>query len=293
MNKNSFTYRVLSISVVVVLIMALLQPFGIDRINDYKYPIIIGYGFLTAIALFVSELITSYGLGLKRSNKGIFRYVIYNFFVIFIMGILITVYASLIFSGDVKYSFFDYEGNFVLRAFGINCLYALIITFFLSIYQYFVDRNRLLTDRLKEEIELNKALERKNSITIDKINEVFPIEEDDEEKIEIKGNTKESIELLPSQLQFIEAEGNYINIFYLENNSSQKKTIRCTLKQVEELFKDYSNIIRCHRAFIVNIDKVTHVDGNAQGYRLHLNGTDRTALVSRAYASSVYDIIES
>lgn len=101
------------------------------------------------------------------------------------------------------------------------------------------------------------------------------------------------MEVLPSMLQFIEAEGNYINVFYLENGVSQKKTLRCTLKQVEELFKDYPNIIRCHRAFIVNIDKIKHVDGNAQGYRLHIDDTDRTVLVSRAYATSVYDIIES
>ncbi len=294
MNKNSFTYRVISISGAVVLIMALLQPFGIDRINNYKYPIIIGYGFLTAIAYILNDIITSYVFRLKRNehNNNVYYYLIYNISFIFVMALLITLYASILFSGNIKNSFFDAEGNFELKSFWINCLYVLIITFFISTYQYFVDRNRILSARLKEEIDLNRALERRSTNNSNTHNDNTLLQEN-EKVIEIKGSTKESITLFPSQLQFIEAEGNYINIFYIDKDLPQKKTIRCTLKQVEELLKNHANIIRCHRAFIINIDKISHVDGNAQGYRLHINGTDRTALVSRAYASSLYNLIES
>ncbi len=293
MNKNGLAYYVISISLAVVVIIALLQPFGVDRIESHKYPIILGYGFLTAIALLVSEFITSFVFRMKRGSKSKYRIVIINALVTLIMGFLITCYASVIFTGNIKSAFFDSNGGFTLYAFWINCFYAIVISFFLSIYSYFVDRNRLLSERLKEEIELNKALERRASLSHISQSESIDIVAKDEEKIIIKGNTKESLGVLPSMLQFIEAEGNYINVFYLENGVSQKKTLRCTLKQIEELFKDYSNIIRCHRAFIVNIDKIKHVDGNAQGYRLHIDDTDRTVLVSRAYATSVYDIIES
>ncbi|WP_024994807.1 LytR/AlgR family response regulator transcription factor [Phocaeicola paurosaccharolyticus] len=293
MNKNGLAYYVISISLAVVVIIALLQPFGVDRIESHKYPIILGYGFLTALAILVSEFITSFVFRMKRGSKSKYRIVIINALVTFIMGFLITCYASVIFTGNIRSAFYDTNGDFTLNAFWINCFYAIVISFFLSIYSYFVDRNRLLSERLKEEIELNKALERRASQVLISQSESIDIVAKDEEKIIIKGNTKESLEVLPSMLQFIEAEGNYINVFYLENGVSQKKTLRCTLKQVEELFKDYPNIIRCHRAFIVNIDKIKHVDGNAQGYRLHIDDTDRTVLVSRAYATSVYDIIES
>ena len=85
MNKNGLAYYVISISLAVVVIIALLQPFGVDRIESHKYPIILGYGFLTALAILVSEFITSFVFRMKRGSKSKYRIVIINSLVTFIM----------------------------------------------------------------------------------------------------------------------------------------------------------------------------------------------------------------
>lgn len=52
-------------------------------------------------------------------------------------------------------------------------------------------------------------------------------------------------------------------------------------------------IIRCHRAFLVNIRMVVKVDGNSQGYKLNLEGCEEDVPVSRAYAKEVKALIEN
>lgn len=52
-------------------------------------------------------------------------------------------------------------------------------------------------------------------------------------------------------------------------------------------------IIRCHRAFLVNIRMVVKVDGNSQGYKLNLEGCEEDVPVSRAYAKEVKALIET
>ena len=54
-----------------------------------------------------------------------------------------------------------------------------------------------------------------------------------------------------------------------------------------------SFIVRCHRAFLVNLHQVVKVDGNSQGYRLRLEGCAEEVSVSRGYAKSVKALIES
>lgn len=130
MNKNGLAYYVISISLAVVVIIALLQPFGVDRIESHKYPIILGYGFLTALAILVSEFITSFVFRMKRGSKSKYRIVIINALVTFIMGFLITCYASVIFTGNIRSAFYDTNGDFTLNAFWINCFYAIVISFF-------------------------------------------------------------------------------------------------------------------------------------------------------------------
>ena len=64
--------------------------------------------------------------------------------------------------------------------------------------------------------------------------------------------------------------------------------MRCTLKQMEEQLQGVQGIMRCHRAYIVNIAHVEHVSGNGQGYRLTLKATKEQVPVSRQYAAAIY-----
>lgn len=57
-------------------------------------------------------------------------------------------------------------------------------------------------------------------------------------------------------LFYIESDDNYINVWYTDNKGELcKYMMRCRLKTVEENFKG-SSLMRCHRKYIVNAEKV-------------------------------------
>lgn len=60
-------------------------------------------------------------------------------------------------------------------------------------------------------------------------------------------------------IYFIESDDNYIKVWFSDNNNELKQyMLRCRLKTIEESFTD-SELVRCHRKYIVNIRKVGKV----------------------------------
>lgn len=51
---------------------------------------------------------------------------------------------------------------------------------------------------------------------------------------------------------------------------------------MEENLAEFPEFYRCHRTYIVNLQKVKHISGNAQGYKLHLENIDTLIPVSRS-----------
>lgn len=68
-----------------------------------------------------------------------------------------------------------------------------------------------------------------------------------------KGELKLSVK--PEKLYYLEAADNYVKIHYLSGGKIEKLMIRNTLKNIEWRFRD-KGLVRCHRSFIVNLNKV-------------------------------------
>ena len=87
-----------------------------------------------------------------------------------------------------------------------------------------------------------------------------------------------------SDFFFAKSDGNYVEFMIVnENGDISRKIIRNTLSNVEEQFLNYKHILKVHRSFIVNLQHVKSVKGNAQGYKLTLDSTDFRVPVSRTY----------
>ncbi len=89
-------------------------------------------------------------------------------------------------------------------------------------------------------------------------------------------------------LYFIESDDNYIKVWYEDSNADIKQyMLRCRLKTVEESFAG-SDLLRCHRKYIVNMRKVEIFSHNKDGYVLDL-GLDSLAEipVSKTYEEKV------
>ncbi len=98
-------------------------------------------------------------------------------------------------------------------------------------------------------------------------------------------------DILADNILLISAADNYIKIYYTsENGSVQSSLKRLTMKNAEDILcSNDSRFFRCHRTFIIRIDKVEHITGNAQGYKLNITGIDFVVPVSRSLNNILAD----
>lgn len=94
-------------------------------------------------------------------------------------------------------------------------------------------------------------------------------------------NQHESLQLALADIRFINAADNYIKVHYSEAGKAVQTVLRSTLKKAGSLLENYPQLFRCHRAYIVNLAAVSHISGNAQGFKLHLRDIPEPIPVSR------------
>ncbi|MCB0525439.1 MAG: LytTR family transcriptional regulator [Lewinellaceae bacterium] len=123
-------------------------------------------------------------------------------------------------------------------------------------------------------------LSRKYSAEADKI-ALKPHKPHTEELILEGDNQHEVIRITSDQLAYIEAADNYVRVFYFENQQLRHDMLRATMKKMEDAVSAHKQLFRCHRTYLVNLDLVQKVSGNAQGYRLHLHNVPESIPVSR------------
>lgn len=100
------------------------------------------------------------------------------------------------------------------------------------------------------------------------------------------GDMKLSVRL--RNIYFIESDDNYIKVWYSDNNGDLKQyMLRCRLKTVEESFAG-SDLIRCHRKYIVNVSRVEVLSKEKDGYVLDLGIEQARELpVSKTYEQPI------
>jgi hypothetical protein len=100
-------------------------------------------------------------------------------------------------------------------------------------------------------------------------------------------NEKDVIRLHISDLLYIESADNYANFVFLKQGRVQKELLRGPLKRFEQQCTYFSLVKRCHRSFVVNLQHVTDIEGNAQGYRVSLQHSDSIIPVARNYGAAI------
>ena len=83
-----------------------------------------------------------------------------------------------------------------------------------------------------------------------------------------EGGMRLSVRL--KNIYYIESDDNYIKVWYQDYTGSIKQyMLRCRLKTVEESFAD-SDLVRCHRKYIINMAQVQVVRREKDGYHVDL-----------------------
>ncbi len=88
-------------------------------------------------------------------------------------------------------------------------------------------------------------------------------------------------------LLYLESAENYVSICYLNKEKISRYLLRDTLKRMEEVFSG-TQIIRCHRSYMVNFEKVKVIRKEKDGLKLEFDIPSVTDIpVSKTYVDNV------
>ncbi len=94
----------------------------------------------------------------------------------------------------------------------------------------------------------------------------------EEQKITLfDNNGMMKLSVSAANLYYIESDDNYIKVWYTDSKEVLKQyMLRCRLKTVEESFRD-SDLVRCHRKYVVNLSKARVLSKEKGGYFVELD----------------------
>ena len=90
-----------------------------------------------------------------------------------------------------------------------------------------------------------------------------------------------------SDILYLQGSDNYVTVWYQAQNRVNKFMLRNTLRTMEDELKQEA-VIRCHRSYLVNIEKVKLIRREKEGLTLELESIPpATVPVSRTYMHEV------
>lgn len=107
-------------------------------------------------------------------------------------------------------------------------------------------------------------------------------------KTQVKGD---DFELELADFIYARAAGNYVELFVESETGISKLLKRMAIKDLESQLSSTSWIFKTHRAFLVNINKIQSIQGNAQGYQLSFEGAQEKVPVSRSLISEFNAVV--
>jgi len=255
----------------VALFLIVFQPFNISLWQDPdKILKLAGFGIISFAVPVLCNLIThSLPVKEREDNWKVWKEILNVIFAILLIAV-----------GNLVYATYVGIGTLTLK----NYFTFIFITFSVGIFpigfSVAAKYNKFLKLNQKTAAEVNVVLDEKPQAAL--------VEKKENQKlILIAENEKDKLEIDWQQLLYMESADNYSIIYYLERNADSKSLVRGSLKRMEQQCAAFPSIIRCHRGFIVNLQNVTHIEGNAAGYKLSLKNSKNLVPVSRNYGASV------
>ncbi len=93
----------------------------------------------------------------------------------------------------------------------------------------------------------------------------------------------DSIDINRNKMIFIKSIGNYLEFYFREPNGQINKLLkRGRIHQAEKDLEAFSEFLRCHRAFIVNLRQAKQIKGNSKNARLFFDQKLEEIPVSRS-----------
>lgn len=272
-NSKQKIFTVLSLSVFVYLFLTVFEPFGISEIDLYKPLILVGYGFITlmvsVLLFFLAPIVLpKYFDKEKWTVKKTIFFVFWELLLIAILNWLYTIS----FEGEI----IDREFSFFQFIFYTLAVGALAVSFLIMISEHILNyRNQTKAQQWTTDLS-NQLLTKKQQKGYLSI-----------------GKENSRLQLSLQDLLCIHSDGNYTEVFVLDQGKVVKTLLRCPLSLISQQLKKNPYIQQCHRSYIVNFAHVNRVSGNARDYNLHLDSLDFHIPVSRQFPKEILKSIKN
>ena len=256
--RNAFV-----IGLFISVFLTVFQPFGLSMVkSESKMAIVFGYGVVSFLVLLINTILLKqlFPSFFREEKWTIWKQMLFLLWIIFSIGLANSIYTTLFFSFQIPEWKLILKFQFITLAVGIIPILAITI----------ISQNHYLRKNLQEAKQLNFEDSRHESAK----NRTFQI---------IADNGKDHFTDLLDNLLFIQAEGNYIFIYYLQNEVLKKAMLRNTLSDTEKQLSELESIMKTHRAYLANLEKVKQISGNSQGLRLQFTETEMEVPVSRSF----------
>ena len=287
-HKETISTRFIS-CVFMVLAIAVFKPFGLGVWQWQAYAHLLAIFALGLFSCFLTEVILRYIVRMPRSYDRGVSYIIsrnlrFQCINTPLVSLLICLYRHFAMSDVV-------EGNKLSLS---NYLETLVIIAFLSfaigLYWRFKFRSRYLAAELEETRLMNEQLKKLQTAGQDsqKIEEGSTKQNS---QITLEGTTNEHVSLDISDLLYIEAVGNYVKVTQLHDGEVKTNMLRATMKQMEDALQAYPMIVRCHRAFMVNLAQVEQISSNSRAMQLVMRHSHDAIPVSRSHSNKLKELL--
>ena len=314
-HRETLHIRVVSCAFM-VLAIAIFKPFGLEVWQWQAYIHLLSIFALGLFSCFLTEIILRYVVRMPRSYERGISYIIsrnlrFQCINTPLASLLICLYRHFVMSELVegnKLSWSNYLETLVIIAF---------LSFAIGLYWRFKFRTRYMAAELEETRLMNEQLKKLQSeaapVTTErgqksdvgsqksdvrgKRDDVSDVSHQTSdftwlgETITLEGTTNEHVTLDISDLLYIEAVGNYVKVCQLHDNEVRTNMLRATMKQMEDTLQGYPMIVRCHRAFLVNLAHVEQISSNARAMQLVMHHTHDAIPVSRSNVSKLKELL--
>lgn len=296
--------RVIS-TVFTVLALAIFKPFGLEAWQWIGYVHLLAMGLLGLVSCSVADAVMKYVVKMPRSyHKGVDYIIRRNLWFQFIntplVALLICLYRHFAMSDLVPGNVLSWSNFFETLLIIAFCSFAI------GLYWRFKFRSRYLSAELEETRLLNEQLQRLQQEAEQRAAATLAAQasEHDEQAsheqenkatlpptITLTGTTSESVMLHVADLLYIEAVGNYVKVYQWHDGQVRNDMLRATSKQIEDDLRAYPMIVRCHRAFLVNLQQVEQIVSRSGAMQLIIKHCQETLPVSRSNTTQVKEAI--
>lgn len=245
----------------------LFQPFGsrnwYPNITDFKYFFFSSLIILTGMLVVVISRVIMHRVS-QRHPVTTASYAMWIVAEIFSMSLFYAVFSKYVPEGSDNRDFME-----ILKQAAFNTSLVLLLPYGISLlYFSWKEKTKLLDEQ--QENPVIADIPRKKRIAFQ-----------DE-----KGEIKITIEL--NHLVFIESADNYATIHYINKERLSRFPIRNSLKWFEQNLIEETPLVRCHRSYIINLDRVKVLKKTKDGIFMELDLAQVADIpVSKTYYESV------